>query len=480
MERVISDRILNERVSSKIANSYSPGLISVISKFPSINEHIKRQIVASFGDITEFHCDIIVETLANPEFITPIATIFQNQRIIQIVKAVEDDLYDIYFSVQGTTNVSKLSIDNFNSYANTTALRAIWIQSGPLLNVQLVTTGTYEGGKSMTLDFKNNIGQYVQRTYSTNQDWTSYYSFNFWHASSAFTTSSNMRIRIGDNVGNFMYYDIPVGIFLAWHQHIIPFALFTVETAQVNLGAITTIRFVVLTYGSASTEYFDLIELDPNVDANNYIETRIYNFGSTLPSTGTVIPTPMTFDDGSTFIKNFIKLVRNIIRVECSLGHPYSNNTPLTIGNYYGIEIKNPAAPSVIIYGSATNHPDWALYSVSAGALNTNLNKSIGVLSGSHVKGYLHSVRLEFNDTPGYRSRLIFVYKNIDTNIVISAPIVYSLNTEDTSLTFNFLEEGSEYYIDDTYFMLVYFQPNENTKASEISIHVKGCHKFGR
>lgn len=461
--------------------SYSIG--EVVERYPACSEYTKLERIPSIGEFAEFHLDIHTPSVLQANYQDGVATLNVNDKVMQIIKMKGDDLHDMLVPLRGeVVGLSILEIEDFESYVDDAALQAVWVPTGPLIGPTLYLGDPYEGLKSMTLQFKNNVGSKV--TYSfTSDDWSSYESLNFWHASSSTVSGSSFRVRLGDSLGNFMYNSIPAGIFTYWHFHKVLFSNFTFESDPVDITDITTIEIVVENYeGNVSFEYFDKFTLDPALTGLLSLQTRIYYFGETEPISGTSLPSPLILDDGNTYVETDVFLNEQFRRISIQLAHKEHDPAEhLEIDHYYGIEYTNSNSNTIInLYGDNSEpYTDGKLFTVSSGQLQTDLEASSGLYFISHVTGYIERAELRFNDLPGKDSLLILTYKSVDGSTLCS-PVILQIENDSLVYTFNFLETKQLFLIGENEYLNVIFQPSNSTRASSVEVYVKGRHKFGR
>lgn len=92
-----------------------------------------------------------------------VATLGPNDKIIQIFKAVEEDIHGINIIAKEQEYIADVTtIDDFDSYADQAALEAVWVETSPHVNTTLVTGAGAYSGQSMSFDITyKSLGQYV-------------------------------------------------------------------------------------------------------------------------------------------------------------------------------------------------------------------------------------------------------------------------------------------------------------------------------
>lgn len=438
--------------------------------------HSKNIPVGAPGLLTEFDVDVHVSTETQYLNADTVATLSNGDETIQVFRCSAMDIHDVFVPLLSVP-ASGATIDSFESYANTSALQAVWVPTGSNISPARSTTAQ-EGSLSMSLQCRaSSVGQYVRRTYSTNQDWSAYNRISLQHMSSSVQTGSTLRVRIGDAQGNWKYYPVLGAANTLWHLHYINLADFTAEAAPVDMANVKYMDILIYAASNTSTEYLDIIQLsiDPSEISG---ELRVYSFGATAPSGGETIPSSMSFDDQEGFLTFTAPTQKQFARMKFRIGHVGFSEEALTVGNYYGIGIKNVTAGTTLkVYGTTQEqaYVSGKTFLVSSAALGSPLaNTSMGFIVISHWEGFPREITFTFDDDPGADSLLYMAYVNPVTSKQDEFLYCRSLNAGENVIDLEIPYNDITTRILGRDIMLRgFFQPNQNSKAHSLGIKAK-------
>ncbi len=159
--------------------------------------------------------------------------------------------------------VKRIDIDDFETYADTPALRAIWNPNDPAnLPNSLETSGGYDDGQYMKISFigLGASGDRIQKDYGSGstQDWSNFDNFTIALKGTGLTNIVELIIQFEDANGNLAtrngIYVVPSG---PWSIVSYPFSQFTVA-AGFRWWEVRYIRFICGTVVGADTGSWDI------------------------------------------------------------------------------------------------------------------------------------------------------------------------------------------------------------------------------
>lgn len=381
----------------------------------------------------------------------------------QVIKISKDNVSALLVTLESAGGVV---IDNFESYADSAALQAVWTESGELATLEVTTVHT--GDKAMSLPTTNN-GDEWERT-SSPQDFTDYTGTFNTYFSHTFS-QQQLAVYIKDSVGNSKSFTVIQEAADQWcdcrvnEKAMIENPANTLDTAVTD---IVTIGYrVVLKRAGGTVKIDNLASVPPPGE----IEIKWWDMGGTIPVSGVT-----SIDDGTQYEKiggsassYFLQLdggKRTYHLEEFSAGIEKSlpDNEIINIDNYYLLELKW-VDTDVSVYGADTSFvtnyyengfactaPDE---STPITAIGEYSDLMFGIMSTQEV--YIVKVGWRFNAEPnGDSSILVFLE---DTNMEITDIVIdhetspeQSFDT-DLSIRPNYLEDGGkvEFYYNDGY-----------------------------
>jgi len=270
-----------------------------------------------------------VQTLGTP--ITDVGQVFKLSGGIKEIDRV-------HLCLEAIAGGALQLIDDFESYADTTALRAVWSPSDVANTPNTLETIIFqEGAKSMKTDVgivtaSKSRNDDVTRTYSTNQDWSGFDGLQFQFRNDADTI---VELHIEDANGDGSKHTITVSQNEVYQSINLNFVDFIpVGSTQVDLSIIKKIKFFIKT-AKVGAFYIDIIELFSNSSFGT-VDLELHDFGTDgSPTTlGTILKTE-TFN-----LESGKKIYEIPIKV-----------SGLTPNNFYGVVLTNPSVATVKVFG---------------------------------------------------------------------------------------------------------------------------------
>jgi hypothetical protein len=216
-------------------------------------------------------------------------------------------------------------VDDFESYADSTALRAAWVAQAPLApaSVTLDTSGI--NGQSMSIAYDVSTGtNAVEFTFATDQDYTLRTTFRIIYATSGSTTE-DLVFELLDSVDNVLVTGVaPDGTSVAsaaWEVNLVPVVQ--------NLAHVRKIRLSIRDGGDnmgTGTVLFD----DLSTSSGTYSTCRSCH--------GEFLGKPyVAFTDGATWSPDLHDVHRNImLNFDCNTCHTGNTKFPVFIGSSNG------------------------------------------------------------------------------------------------------------------------------------------------
>lgn len=232
-------------------------------------------------------------------------------------------------------------IDDFESYADTAALRAAWVPNDTTNSPNtLETTIIQEGAKAMKCNLTNKQKSKNDNfifTFGSNQDWLTFEGIQFQLRQDG---SATLEIRIEDAAGNASKHTITTGSTGVFEFQKLDFANFVpVAVTPADLSTIKKITYFVKSVSTVGAFYVDLIEIFlPSGGGGGFgtvdIELRDFGTDSSPTTLGTLLKTEvLSLTSG-----------KQIYEI------PFSQSG-LTPNNFYGIVITNTTDSDVKVFG---------------------------------------------------------------------------------------------------------------------------------
>lgn len=219
-----------------------------------------------------------------------VSTVTSTNIVGQIFKASQDNINGIEFTARAEQT---FVIDDFESYADTAALQAAWIESNPARKALLETTVVYEGLQAMALDAGANVDDEWETTIAST-DLTDV-AGSLWIRQTSSYANMKLRFYIGDGT-NTKSAPIVVQNTNVWQEITIPEFILTEDGGgTTNSAAITQVGFRLQDKLTGGTFYIDLMSATLTPGS---IEIKLWNMGTSIPVSGAT-----SIDDGTQYTK---------------------------------------------------------------------------------------------------------------------------------------------------------------------------------
>lgn len=396
----------------------------------------------------------------------------------QIFKASQDNINGIQLTLESAAGAS---FDNFEGYANSAALQAVWVKGGTS-EAALETTVVNSGSQSMALPAANNDGVWTD-TIST-IDYTEY-TFDFAYQQTHDFANQQISFFIGDGT-NTKSLLLNISTPHSWASFQINEAAMSVTADDLtvttpDMTAITKIGFRVDKKKVGSSGYVDDIL---TVAPPGTIGIKLWNLGPTLPVgdggsfdlANDATQYTEIGDRGindtvvSTFVLNLEggKKLYDITEFVAGAAREIPANTTLHVSNYYAITL-HYVDTDVSVYGPDTTFSiDYYTngYAFSTTAENADITKINGAAGSGDFSDLMFAVFSTQNvyvtgytqiadQQPGNNARTNVFLEDSDMNISDISKLGGGAVTEvlgDLGLRPMFLDKGGKfelYYSDD-------------------------------
>jgi len=245
-----------------------------------------------------------------------------------------DNIDRVHLTLEATAGGAVSSIDDFESYADTTALRAVWVPNDTTNSPNTLDTTVFqEGAKAMKCDMlskqKSKNDTFI-KTYGSNQDWSAKDGVQLQFRND---TNATIELHIEDASGNGSKATLTVSNTGVFEFIEINFSeMIPVGASPADLATIKKIKLFVRT-ASVGPFYVDKLETF-TIAAYGTANLELYDFGTTATpaslSSGTLVQT-------ETFSLSAGELIYEV---------PFSVSG-LTSDNYYGIVLTAPTTSDI-------------------------------------------------------------------------------------------------------------------------------------
>ena len=399
----------------------------------------------------------------------------------QVFKASHDSITSLGLTLESAAGVQ---LDNFESYANSAALQAVWVASGNLALLE-TTIVKPNGSKSMNIPGDTLNDEWIMTISSTDYtdyvgDFDAYFDKEY--------NKFKVAVFIGDGT-NTKSQNLVFANKNEWnHFQIDEGAMSEDGGGTTNVAAITKVGFRIVDKEGGKNCYIDNLTATP---PPGEIEIKLWDMGASIP-----VSTTTSIDDGTQYTQigdaeaasytlqlKGGKRLYNIHEFHCGADKAVPTTTLLTAGNYYILELKyidtdtsvyGPNTAYSINYyasGYAFTAPDEA---TAITAIGTYSDCMFQIFSRQEI--YIKKVEWKFNAVPNGLSDISVFLE--DTNMGISDIIIdheeqpAQIEEEDVSDRPMVLEDGGklEFYYNDDYTdsvsqlqteMTYYFEPPE-------------------
>ena len=246
------------------------------------------------------------------------------------------NLNRIHLTLEAIAGGAIQLIDDFESYADTTALRGTWVSSD-LTNTPntLETTIVQEGTKAMKVDLlsaQKSKNDTIINTFGTAQDWSTFNGIQFQFRNDV---NSVIEMHIEDGAGNASKHTLTVSNQEAYEAKQLDFADFIpVATVPADLMDIKKIKFFVKT-GKIGAFYVDIMELF-STQSFGTVDVELHDFGTDGSPTQLVAP----IQTETISLESGKKIYELEFEAES-----------LTPNNFFGIVLTNASVATVKVFG---------------------------------------------------------------------------------------------------------------------------------
>lgn len=393
----------------------------------------------------------------------------------QVFKASQDNINGIALTLESAEGET---IDTFETYADTAALRTAWPKSG-VGDASLEETVVKTGDKSMSFPFLTLNDTWEKDTVGS-VDYTGY-TFDFDFQQSRDFALGKASFFLKDGSANTASAVITVPTEDIWTHFEINVAALIDDGAAIDLTDIDQVGFWIVDSHPTATGYVDNLVATP---APGQVKVKLWDCGDTLP-VGDGSSFDLTTDatqyteigdrgiSGAVAVDFDLTLIggKRLYEIREFIAGPafeMPDNTPLTVGNYYAITLTY-IDTDVSVYGPDTTFStDYyeSGYAFSTTAENVDITTIAGAAGSgafSDLMFMIFSTQDAFiidlgqiaDATPGSDSTVMILAEDANmniTNIAVSGVQAQPITAIDLTLRPVFIEKGSKfelYYNDD-------------------------------
>jgi hypothetical protein len=273
----------------------------------------------------------------------------------QVFKASKSNINGIMLTLESNAGVS---VDDFESYADSAALQLVWVETDANDKALLEPTIVKTGDKALKLPLSATINDTWVKTVSST-DYTGY-SFSLDINQTQIYDRARMDFFIGDGA-NTKSISLPVEGKDNWYHFVLNVDAFTEDGGVTDVTAITKIGFRLTRINPANFAYIDNLVATPPPGT---IDVKLWDMGSAIP-----VSTVTALDDGTQYtelgdrgidsgeVSSTISLqllggkrMYSLKTFVAGAAEEIPTNTTLTENNYYAITL-NYVDTNVTVYG---------------------------------------------------------------------------------------------------------------------------------
>jgi hypothetical protein len=308
-----------------------------------------------------------------------------NTEVAQVFRAVRSKFHSVGVRVGAET--SPVHLEDFESYADTAALKVAWVVSDAV-NTDITLEEVIPGAdtKSMSIDVSKNKSALdtVTNTFGA-EDWSAVTDIGLLIRQDQPTTLNQVRIRIGDGV-NTMSILVPVNAVDTWESRVISLTSFENDgVGDVDLSVVTTIEFEVESDGENGVILID------NVRAVG------------PPGTMTVAIHEVASEDPAALGALVVSAQVTLANVDDAF-YLVDLSADLTVGQYYAVVLNAPdiATTALNVLGGTGYDAGDAYTSTDDGATLTRLvDTDMFFLTYWRSAGVVSMFSVDFDAEPG-------------------------------------------------------------------------------
>lgn len=398
------------------------------------------------------------------------ATITPTTNLLQVFRAPVDNFSGMCF-FGNLVPTATTDIDDFNS----TSLTSQWLDndggSGDILRAR--ETGIeYESPSCLRIRTTSSAAGYNTYRDFGSEDLSTAEVITFWYRSTS--TGVKWKLRLEDNPGQ----TLESGVFSAsvantWEQVSIPISNFIeIGTGTTDLSDIEYVRWYCEDDNNATYySYFDLLQFK-SVPVLVDVTLELYDFGTTANPTNISQGTLLTNDYGVSIATATVS--GTTPRKYCFRDFPigvFDTLKELTVGNYYGMNLKVASDSVEIIGNSVQTYSSGKTYTEveSTGAF-TDTTNSMGFQSFTTPDFWMVGVGGFFNAIPlstEFNAGIKLAGENVVSEQVVCGMYLY----QETNFVFPL---GRPYYFPKGSRMVVVVDKDGDSSISNMSIFAQG------
>lgn len=273
----------------------------------------------------------------------------------QIFKASKDNINGTTVTLESAAGAS---LDNFESYADTAALRVEWVKTGTNeANLETVIFKT--GAKSMNIPLDVLNDEWADTFAAANY---TDYSFSFDFYQTIIFSQAKVSFFLEDSSANTASIQLPISAILTWEHFDINVNALADDGVATDITDIVKVGFRVDTKRAVQDAYIDNIIATPPPGS---VLFKLWDFGTTIPvSTVNGLDSAAQYTELGDRGRNGGVVAASISlqltggkkqyqlnEFVAGVAKEKAANTPLTIGNYYAITM-HYVDTDVSVYGS--------------------------------------------------------------------------------------------------------------------------------
>jgi hypothetical protein len=278
----------------------------------------------------------------------------------QIFKASQDNINGIELALE---SAAAEPFDDFEGYADTSALQVEWVETNALKKAELEQTVVHSGDKAMLLPASGNNGDEWKRDFAST-DFTGYTGQFYMYATDIYAVAQ-LRVFVEDSANNTSSTAIVTADSDSWFKYVVDVGALTADGGTAaDISDIIAIGFRVELKRPAAIFYIDDMV---SVPLPGSVTLKLFDMGGNLPGS-------VALDDVS--VTQYEKLgdlgISGLQVSEVTLSiiggfrtyhiHDFiagvalemPNNEILTVGNYYALTI-NYVDTDISVYGPNTS-----------------------------------------------------------------------------------------------------------------------------
>lgn len=275
-----------------------------------------------------------------------IGTVTASTIVGQIFKASQDNINGINMAVESAAGID---FDDFESYADTTALQVEWIATNAAKKAELETVIVNTGDKSMKLPTSGAPGDEWGKDFAST-DFTDYTGQFYMYATHSLSFMA-MRVYVKDSSGYYSSADIITAGVDQWFKYVFDTGFLTPDVPA-NVTDLTDIIEIGVRVTDSQPNSFVYIDDMVSVPNPGSIILKLWDMGATIPAS-----TVDALDDGTQYEKLgdagisglqasslTLKLLggKRMYHIDGFVAGPaleIPSNELLTMGNYYAITL---------------------------------------------------------------------------------------------------------------------------------------------